>query len=77
MTIRILRTMVIPWVVLSVRPSLRPVIFLKVRAFKINLSPSKKFLSPGPIINLINPPVKNITPIDTIKLMTLFEFCFR
>ncbi len=77
MTKRKLKTIVIPWVVLRVRPSFRPVIFLKVLAFKMNLSPSKKFLSPGPTINLINPPVKNITPIDTIKLITLLEFCSR
>ena len=67
--------MVTPCVVFSVSPSFSPVMFLKVLAFKKNLSPSKKFLSPGPTINLINPPVKNITPMDTIRFITLLEFC--
>ena len=60
----IVKIIVTPCVDFMARPSSKPVNILKSFAFKINLSPSIKFLSPGPMMNLINPPVKNITPIE-------------
>ena len=59
------------------KPSLKPVKLLNVLAFSKNLSPSEKFLSPGPIINLTKPLVKNITPIETMRVITLLDFFLR
>ena len=61
---------VTPCEVLIANPSLNPVISLKALAFMMNLVPSLKDWSLGPIMKRIKPLIRNITPTDTIMNVT-------
>ena len=52
---------------LMATPSVRPVISLNARAFRIKRSPSLKLRSSGPTMNLVIPPITNMTPMETMR----------